>query len=319
MNFYTDFFNIINGTLETFISSTTSNVMNAVTPVATTMVSLTIILFGWAMMRGMIQMPLLDATSKALKIVIVFSLATNAGIHNEYITNFFWQCPDALANVVTGNNGSVSSINFLDELYTKFDTLANQFNQKGIAFSTIGASLSNIGISWMLWAVGGVLTLFAAGILLLSKIALSILLGLSPIFIIFIMFDATRKFFESWVGQVINFVFLPVLTATTISLVFSALDAFLQHIPAGEATQSQALAVCMVTGASIWILKQVPSMASALGGGVALSTLGAENWAAKKVGEITGGAARGAGKLTGRAAGAGYNAYNSRKNSISKD
>jgi len=323
MNLYTDFFNIINATLSQFIGTTTNNAINAVMPVGKTLLLISVGWFGWSSIMGVIDAPIKQVSWKLLQISVIFTLATNVGIHNQYISDWLWQSPDALANVivqgVSGSSGSISSISFLDDLLTKFDGFANQFNQKSISFSEFGASISNTVFSWVIWIVGILLTAYAAFLFLLSKIALAVLLGISPIFIILTMFQTTKKFFDAWIGQVLNYIFLPVLTAAVIAVVLTALNAFIAIIPANGATQEQAIALIALSGTSFLILTQVPSVASTLGGGVALSTLNVERWAGNKAASIANRTARGTMKATGKAVGWGVNKYrDSSKNSISK-
>lgn len=227
--------------------------------------------------------------------------------------------PDALANAVvqsTGANDSISNLGFIDELFGKFDAIANQFNQQGIMFSDFGASVGNKIFAWVVWIMGGLLTVTAAFYFIMAKTALAVLIGVSPIFIIMLIFNTTRKFFDAWIGQVLNYAFLPMLTAAFISVVLTALNQLMPQ--AGGVTEQKAIELVLLTGVSWLLLLQVPSMASALGGGVALSTQGLEQRAAGLAGRTALGAAGMAGNATWGAAKRGYNKYKG-DNTVSKN
>ena len=59
---------------------------------------------------------------------------------------------------------------------------------------------------------------YALYLLVLSKIALAILLGLAPLFFLFLLFDATRDFFVHYLRQVFNFALIPIFTAAVLSI-----------------------------------------------------------------------------------------------------
>lgn len=277
MGFYTAFFDLIDNTLGTFIGNTVSNTISAINPVVYTMLLIALGWFGWSSMMGVHDMPIKQLAVKMIQWSVVISIATNTGLHSQYIVNFFWQSPDALANAIiqsTGANGSISSISFIDRLFVKFDDIANQFNQQGITFSDFGASLGNKIFAWIIWIMGGLLTMTAAFQFIMAKTALAVLIGVSPIFIILAIWTNTRKFFESWLGQVLNYMFLPMLTAAFISVVLTALDQLLPQ--AGGVTEQKAIEMIALTGVSLFLIVQVPSIASALGGGVAINTFDIE-------------------------------------------
>jgi type IV secretion system protein VirB6 len=128
-------------------------------------------------------------------------------------------------------------------------------------------------------------TLYAGFLLVLSKIALAVLLALGPLFILTSLFESTKRFFDVWIGQAVNYVFLVMLTAATIKLLFTIVSMYLDAVFGTYASTGGAdpnyteifpmLALC---GIGVLVLVQMPSIASALGGGVALSTLGAARW-----------------------------------------
>lgn len=279
--FYTNFFNLINDTLGTFITNTVGNTISAINPVIHTLLFIAVVWFGWIAVLGLQEIPLKSLIFKFLTWAFVVSIATNSGLHSQYIVDFFWKSPDALASAIirsTGGNGSMSSIGFIDELFVKFDNIANEFNQHSISFSDFGASIGNTIFAWVIWIMGGLLTMTAAFHFIMAKTALAVLLGVSPIFIIMTIFSTTRKFFDAWLGQVLNYVFLPMLTAAFIAVVLTALNKLMPE--AGGVTQQKAIQLIALTGVSWFLLLQVPSMASVLGGGVGLSTLGFEQKAA---------------------------------------
>jgi type IV secretion system protein VirB6 len=313
MHFITDFFTIIDAILNTFITDTTMKVTTEITPVVSTIVSIYIMFWGWSMIRGMIQEPIMDGVSRMLKISFIASLVIGTGNYNLFISDWLWHFPDALGGLITGNNNPVSSVNFLDELATQFFEKGKFFWDKG---GTTALDYSILAI--IIFMFGGALILYAMGLLLIAKVGITIFLGIGQIFILMLMFDSTRKFFDAWIGQVLNFAFVPMLTAGVVSLVLAALQAYMTKISNGSTELVDFFCLIVVCGASLMALAQVPSWASQLGGGVATSTMGVGKWAANKAMGAAGAGAKGAAGLGYRGAKAGYQkVMNSGSNSIS--
>jgi type IV secretion system protein VirB6 len=139
-----------------------------------------------------------------------------------------------------------------------------------------------IVIALLIWVAGGAATAYAAFLLVLSKIALAIILGIGPIFVLLIMFEPTKRFFDVWIGQALSYVFLVILTAASIKLMLAILQKYLVAFSdsgvLADPAISQAFPAIILSLISFLVMMQLPSIASALGGGTAIGTLGAVGW-----------------------------------------
>lgn len=52
-HFYSRMFTELSNALSTYVNDTATNIIGAITPVATTLVSIYVMLWGWSMMRGL--------------------------------------------------------------------------------------------------------------------------------------------------------------------------------------------------------------------------------------------------------------------------
>ncbi|WP_395009140.1 type IV secretion system protein [Undibacterium sp.] len=284
-HFYTDIFNNINNALISYVGNVSASVMASFTPVATTMLAIYVAFWGWSMMRGVISEPVIDGVGRMIRLTTITAIALNVGHYNTFVADFLWKSPDALAKVVTGGSGD-SSVLFLDKLMQGIYQLGEVYWQK--ANSTSGLTgIPDIGmifIALLIWLFGLWATGMAAFFFILSKMALAILLAVGPVFILGLIFEPTKRFFDAWMGQVCNFVFLVMLTAASAKLILAILNSYLTNSGAvlsnpGVGQAFPALVLCAIAGL---VMMQMPSIASALGGGVAVSTLGAVGWAYNK-------------------------------------
>lgn len=179
-------------------------------------------------------------------------------------------------------------------MWGKAYDLGQAYYDKGYASSGWLPDYGMIIAAWLVWFFGIVATGYAAFLLVLSKIVLAVALGVGPFFILCLIFEPSKRLFDAWMGQVLNYVFLVMLAAATIKLLFTIISLYLDavfgaHAAAGGADPSYSEIFPMIALCAIGALAlvQMPSVASALGGGVAVSSLGAVRWTYAKA---TGGA-----------------------------
>lgn len=275
-HFYSDAFNLLNQSLGSYVTDTSSNVIRQFTPVTSTLLSIYVCLWGWAAARGMINEYVTDTAQRMVRLSLVTSLAMGAGYYQGFIVDLLWNAPDELANVMTGGQGT-SSISFLDVVMSRMYDFGDTFWDKAHASASLIPDLGLLITAMAIWTVGLAVTAYAAFLMFLSKTLLAVLLAIGPIFVLSLVFDAMKRFFESWLGQALNFVFLPALCAGVLKLILSILQLYLDKaLPAaGDPSISMALPAIALSLIAALGLMQLPAVASALGGGVAVSTLGA--------------------------------------------
>lgn len=279
--FYEHTFNNLSSALSTYVSTTASDIIGAISGVAYSMLMIYMMLWGWTMLRGMISEPITDGVARIIRLSVITGIALSLGRYNQYVSNFLWDSPDALASIIaSGYSSSTNNVQYLDALMTKIYDLGQVFWAKGQAAGTIVPDLGLLMVALLIWTAGVAATAYGAFLLALSKMALAILLGIGPIFVLLLIFEGTKRFFESWLGQALNYVFLVVLTASAIKLIMTILDAYLIQLgPVADPNLTQALPCVVLCIIAALVMMQLPSIASALGGGAAISTLGAAGWA----------------------------------------
>lgn len=276
-------FSELTAALNIFINGTASTIIAEITPAAKTLLAIYVILWGWSMMRGVISEPITDGIGRIVRLALIAGIALEIGNYNGFLANMLWDSPDALANSIGGGSGTTNS-NYLDSLMSQMFNLGGAYYQKAQANSSaLGVpDLGMLSMAYALWFSAVVATGYAAFLLALSKIALAVLLGVGPIFVFLILFEPTKRFFDAWLGQALNYVFLVMLSAATIKLMMAILQHYLNDASGqilADPGLDQAIPAIAFSLVTALVLVQMPSIASALGGGVAIGTLGAVGWA----------------------------------------
>ena len=279
-HFYEDAFAKLSTALGSYVGDTATSVIASITGVAYSLLMIYMVLYGWSMLRGMISEPVTDFATRMIRLCVIIAIALNVGRYNTYVSDFLWTSGDVMArSVATGYSDSVSNVQYLDSLMSKIYDLGDSYWQKANATAGILPDFGLLAVAVLTWAGGVAATAYGAFLLALSKMALAVLLGIGPIFVLLLIFDGTRRFFEAWLGQALNYVFLVVLTAGAIKLIMTIIEAYIgAAVLAGataDPTVDQALPCIVLCIIGALTMMQMPSIASALGGGVAVSTLGA--------------------------------------------
>jgi len=259
----------------------------AVTPFKI-LVTVYIFLWGLAMWRGLIEEPLSDAVGRIFRIVLIASLALSMGYYGPHIATMLYNTPAELARVMVGG-GVAPPETIMDVALSKGNDIASAFWARG--------GITNLGLLFealIVWIFTGIIILYGTALIILSKLALGIVIALGPIFIAMMLFDSTKNFFQSWIGQALNYLFVYALVAAVVMIMFKLWAIQLAGVPLGGSVKfSDLIAALIVGGASFVILMQVTGIASGLAGGVHIHTLGAMGWTGNKFGRGAGAVRRG--------------------------
>ncbi|ASY72000.1 VirB6 type IV secretion protein [Sinorhizobium fredii USDA 205] len=255
--------------LENFISTGTSNISEWVSGPLTAAVTLYIVLYGYLVLRGSVQEPILDFAYRAIKLAIIVMLVKNAGEYETYVTNIFFDAlPREIAQAL--NTGTATSASTFDSLLDKGQHCAKEIWARAswpIDIVSGASGMLVIFASFIVAAIGYIVSLYA-------RLALAIVLAIGPIFVALAMFRSTRRFTEAWIGQLVNFVILQVLVVAVGSLLITCIDTTFTAIEGYSDVLMRPTALCAICLAALYVFYQLPNIASALAAGGASLTYG---------------------------------------------
>lgn len=255
--------------LESFISSGTSNISTWVAGPLTVALVLYVVLYGYLVLRGSIEAPVLEFAYRAIKLGILVMLVRNAADYRAFVTDlFFTSLPQEISTAL--NTGTVPSASTFDALLDKGQASANQIWNRSswpLDIPTAFGGLLMVVVTFIVAAIGYVVSLYA-------RVALAIILALGPIFIALAMFQSTRRFTEAWIGQLVNFVILQILVVAVGSLLITALDTSFTTVEGYEDVLMRPIAVGAIGIASLYVFYQLPGIAASLAAGGASLTYG---------------------------------------------
>ncbi len=182
----------------------------------TGMLTLYIGFIGYRLMIGRTPLRVGDLTMGALKIGAVLALATSWPTYQQLVFDTLFRGPEQLASGMLDAvqpSGSLLRGDVFAGLQAAYDELqasAAYFTQHALGTSS-PLQGGNAGAALALNASAMLMLLTSLGAVLAAKIVLGLLLGLGPLFVAMLLFDATRGVFEGWLRAALAFALAPLM------------------------------------------------------------------------------------------------------------
>jgi type IV secretion system protein VirB6 len=235
-----------------------------------TLATVYVMVWGYLQLTGRIEEPLTAGLKRLVTLAVVLGAALHLWLYNSLIVDTFYRAPAQLAAAVVGTTDPVTT---LDVIWSRGGAVAGYlWNNGGVFSGDFGYYVAGA----VVWVLIGLLCVYTMFLVALSSVALAVLLALGPLFIALLLFDTTRRFFEAWVAQLANYALITILTVLVAALLLQVVESYAQQTAARGAAivTVDALDMVLVAVLVFLLLRQVMPIASALAGGIALSTFG---------------------------------------------
>jgi type IV secretion system protein VirB6 len=269
MGFFAEFNQWLNGILSTYIATNTARIATLLEPTIVTLAVLYVMVWGYLHLMGQIEEPFLTGIRRIATLAVVLGVSLDLWLYNQLIVDTFFNAPGQLA---AGIVGAYNPVAIIDQIIFTGGDAGALLIQKGGIFHGFSYDIAGFAVYTMV-ALTAIYTIF---LLSLSRIALSILLALGPLFIALLFFQSTKRFFEAWIAQMANYALITILTVLMAALMMTVLsDAANQAVSTGGGiTIAEGVRVCMAAGLTFLVMRQVMPMAAGLASGLALSSFG---------------------------------------------
>ncbi len=262
--------------LSTYVLGVVAALMTGIAPVALTVMTLWVALYGWAVLRNEVSETLPVFMWKVFKISLVLAFALQSGF---YISNV----SDTANALATGVASTFLPAEANPATVTTPYAILDSFNDK--ASQLVIDLLKDAGITRLDLMFAAVVTAFGNVIFLcialfvvtLAKLLLTFVIAVGPIFVLCLAWRPTARFFDSWLSMLLNSVVLTWFAFFALGLSVYMGDAMVQAVQDQGGFQGptfnvvgEAMRYCVVMILMAIICFQAPSLASALTGGAAV-------------------------------------------------
>ena len=262
--------------LATYVVGVISTLITALTPVALSVMTLWVALYGWAVLRNEVSETVPAFLWKVFKIGLVLAISLQAAVYVGTVAD----TANALATGVAAtflppatNPMTVTSP------YAMLDAFNDQASLLVLdLMKDAGIMRLDLMLAAVVTAFGNVIFLcIALFVVTLARVLLTFVIALGPLFIFCVAWRPTARFFDSWLSMVLNAVVLTWFAFFALGLSIFMGQSMVQTVMAQGGflgptfnVVGESLKYCVVMVLMAIICFQAPSLASALTGGAAV-------------------------------------------------
>lgn len=272
-NLFSELFDTIDGHMDSAVNGMISQTTATIAPVATVGLVLAFMALGIAVILGKVEMPASEFLSKSLRSAIIAGIALGGGFYQGELASRIREMPEAITSAVIPSAAGESSRTILDKAGEEGLSRAGEAWEQAGIMSGEGLMFAMAGIIMFVATI--VMVVIGGAFMILSKVLLSLAVGLGPIFIVMLLFEATSKYFELWVGACVSAIMLTVLMSAVFALLCGVFDSYASQM-AMDGNQNMALSLgglAVITGVSGIVLLSIPALADRLSNGLGISGL----------------------------------------------
>jgi type IV secretion system protein VirB6 len=262
--------------LSTYMLNVVTALMTGLAPIALTCMTIWIFLYGWAVLRNEVSETVPVFVWKVFKISLVLVFALQSAVYISNVADTANSLAMGVASTFLPAGVDPAAVTSPYALLDKFNDDAS--DQVADIMKEASMFRLDLVLAGVIFSFGSVIFLcIALFIVTLSKLFLTFVIAIGPLFILCLAFRPTARFFDSWLSMVLNAVVLTWFAFFALGLsafmgvsMFKAIQdggGFLggNFNVLGEATRYCVLMILMAI-----ICFQAPSLSSALTGGAAI-------------------------------------------------
>ena len=266
----------LDGILSTYVLGVVSALMGGIAPIALTAMTIWVTLYGWAVLRNEVSETVPTFLWKTFKIGLVLAFALQSAFYISNVADTANALAMGVASTFLPAGVDPSTVTSPYALLDKFNDDAS--SQVADIMKEAGMFRLDLLLAAAVFSIGSVVFLcIALFVVTLSKLFLTFVIAIGPVFVLCLAWRPTQRFFDSWLSMVLNAVVLTWFAFFALGLsaflgvsMFKAIQdggGFLGSTfnVLGEATRYSVLMILMGI-----ICFQAPSLASALTGGAAI-------------------------------------------------
>ena len=212
------------------------------------------------------------------KIIVIYALARNEDDISWDFVNWVHQLPDYLIQVVNSGSSEQSyqgNMQFLDRMIATSYDASTILSQYAYAKSSYGVpNLLVLFFAVVVLGMGVLVAVVGAGVMFTAKFFLFALIGIGPIFVLFLLFKHTESLFISWMHYLLNAIIMSVLCAICIRISYGVVLTLANSLP-DQAMDGKAiisyLGLPIVFGLSWLFFRNIPHVSASLTGSRDLS------------------------------------------------
>jgi type IV secretion system protein VirB6 len=262
--------------LATYVLDVVKVLMAAFTPIALTAMTLWVTLYGWAVLRNEVAETVPNFVWKVFKIGLVLAFALQSAFYISNVSDTANALAMGVASTFLPGGVDPATVSTPYALLDKFNDDASA--QVSDIMKEASMFRLDLLLAAAIFSLGSVIFLcIALFVVTLSKLFLTFVIAVGPLFILCLAWRPTQRFFDSWLSMVLNAVVLTWFAFFALGLsafmgvsMFKAIQDGGGFLGGSFNVLGEAMRYCVLMILMGIVCFQAPSLASALTGGAAI-------------------------------------------------
>ncbi|WP_249503297.1 type IV secretion system protein [Xanthomonas arboricola] len=273
----------ITNAMDVYVESTVPALIEKITATAVLMGSLYYTIIGILMSLGRVEGPFSQLMVSFGKFALIGAFALSAGTYMEFVVATGHDLETGLTQAFSGEHGAnpTTVYQVVDQSVVKGLDLAqelwNRASNRGM--TKIGMMIGEYFEAIIIATATLLIAVPAGAMIVASKTLLELLLGIGPLFIMLLMWPATKAFFDRWFAEVLTTILQIALVSAVLAF---AMKIFVEVVGATNIDRLDAspffdcVRLLIITVVMLWLMYVAYQKGAALAGGMtsAAITLG---------------------------------------------
>jgi type IV secretion system protein VirB6 len=255
-----------------YMAGQLQNILTVLTGIIGTLVVIWIVIQAYKIMMGTSQRPIMELGLSCLKIGVIAYFALNAQHYADGVANLINGIDDSLTQAIMGQGSGSIGAN-LDKILV---TAVHQMSFCQSQISLMHTSTWSWIIVILCLLIAYVPFLLEVAILVFgSQVIIVILTAIGSIFLCCLMFQSTKRFFDSWVSKLVEQIFTIMLAMVASNFMMVLFRNTIQSQVLSDTSNPFGISLFILIIGIIcaWVLSKVNQLAGSLAGGFALGVL----------------------------------------------
>lgn len=182
------------------VASVTEKIM----PVVGLGMSIALIWYGWLIMNGTIQTPILAAVRKLVSIAVIVGFAGAGGLYQKQIAGVMLDLPTDVSKLFTGTLKTPAQI--MDDAANNGTEISTRLQERApTGIKNIGKAFVFVLIALIITIISSIMSAIGMIVLITVKLGMGLVVVLGPLCILALLFEWSKDFFRRWLQQVIYY------------------------------------------------------------------------------------------------------------------
>jgi len=257
--------------LNQYVVNAIGVLMGHLAPIAASLVTIWLLLYGYATVRNETGDSIATFAGKALKIALVLAVSTTSNLYMSWVVGSANDLLNALSGFFLQAGGlpttTTTAWALIDAYDAQVETVVATLAKDVVQIAPPFVNFPNLFAIVLISLGGCFFEVCMLAVACFSKIILTLALSVGPIFVLCLMFTATSKFFDAWLSKLLSAVLLCAITFFLAGFSLSITAGFLTAFLAEIATINFVVAGMVVGVIQLLlgiVMIQAPTLAAAL-------------------------------------------------------